>query len=266
MLELDEERAASRNPLPGVRSASMPTVSGARQPALYAHRLGGAYGPESSRAGLERSLEHAVDGVEVDVVLSGDGDPVCIHDPFLELAIDREGWAHETPTRELLSAHLLDGSGKPSDESPIALTDLLAAVPAEVSIQVDVKAYADSALARETAARTCELVSEAGIAGRVEVISFFAEGWEAATDAGFPARIVTWSDHDPDRLAALAAERGLGVSAEGFIVSARLWAPLEARGVGLSVGGVNSVEQFALLPGTPEIVVSDAPHLLGPGR
>jgi glycerophosphoryl diester phosphodiesterase len=237
---------------------------GAGGPAIYAHRLGGAYGPESSRAALERSLEEGVDGVEIDVVLSRDGEVLCIHDPFLGIATDAEGWAHEKPARELLRTRLLDDEGDPSDEHPIALAELLDRLPRDIAVQLDIKAYADSALARATAERCCELATEMVARDRVEVISFFAEACAAAVERDVSARIVTWSDHDPEGLAALASERGMGVAAEGFILSPRLWNPLAAAGVTISVGAINDQDQLEHLPGTPQIVVSDCPHMLLP--
>jgi hypothetical protein len=44
------------------------TPGGSRVPALVAHRLGRAYGPDSSRAALERTLAGPVDGVEMRVL------------------------------------------------------------------------------------------------------------------------------------------------------------------------------------------------------
>jgi glycerophosphoryl diester phosphodiesterase len=53
-------------------------------PAIYAHRLGRAYGPDSSHAALRRSLEQHVDGLETDCCLTADGELVLLHDPLLE--------------------------------------------------------------------------------------------------------------------------------------------------------------------------------------
>ena len=43
-------------------------------PPLYAHRLGRAYGPDSSAAALAGSLAAGVDGLETDVCATSDGD------------------------------------------------------------------------------------------------------------------------------------------------------------------------------------------------
>jgi glycerophosphoryl diester phosphodiesterase len=60
---------------------------------VYAHRLGGSYGPESSPASLEHTLSQPVDGMEADVVLSADEQVVVLHDPGLSFSTNLDGWA-----------------------------------------------------------------------------------------------------------------------------------------------------------------------------
>ncbi|MCB1886833.1 MAG: glycerophosphodiester phosphodiesterase [Rhodocyclaceae bacterium] len=52
-------------------------------PAVVAHRCGGALAPENTLAGLEIAAALGVRGVEFDVQLSADGEPVVIHDDTL---------------------------------------------------------------------------------------------------------------------------------------------------------------------------------------
>jgi glycerophosphoryl diester phosphodiesterase len=230
-------------------------------PPIYAHRFGGRYGPEASAAALEHSLRGGVQGLEVDVVLSAEGDVVGVHDPLLRIATDVDGWAHRTPTDRILSGRLLDSSGKPSDQHPLSLPQMLELIPRELPLQLDVKAYADPELAHRAAQRCCEVVAEHGSADRVEVISFFTEACVAAVRAGVAARLVIWADYTPHELANWAREHGVeGVSMEGFILSERLYEPLAEAGLTISVGAVNSSEQLELvLPFGPEILVSDCP-------
>jgi glycerophosphoryl diester phosphodiesterase len=230
-------------------------------PPIYAHRLGSRYGPQSSRAALERSLEGGVDGAEVDVVLSADGDVIAVHDPFLRIATDLDGWAHATPTERILASRLLNASGEPSSERPMTLPELLDELPPELPLQLDVKAYADPELAHRTAARCCELVTRHGTAERIEVISFFSEACAAAVAAGVEALLVAWADYSPRALAAwVSGQSFAGVSVEGFIMSKRLCEPLAEAGLRISVGAVNSIEQLeVILPLRPDVVVSDCP-------
>ena len=48
-----------------------------RAAAVYAHRLGRAYGPDSSAAALRGALAAGVDGLETDVCLTADGALSC---------------------------------------------------------------------------------------------------------------------------------------------------------------------------------------------
>jgi glycerophosphoryl diester phosphodiesterase len=64
-------------------------------PPLYAHRLGRAYGPDSSRTALARALREPLEGLETDCCLTADGKLVLLHDPLLDLGTTLTGWAHE---------------------------------------------------------------------------------------------------------------------------------------------------------------------------
>ena len=66
---------------------------------FYAHRLGRAYGPDSSAMALAGSLAAGVDGLETDVCLTADGELVLLHDPLLTLGTTPDGWAHERQRR-----------------------------------------------------------------------------------------------------------------------------------------------------------------------
>ena len=109
-------------------------------PPLYAHRLGRAYGPDSSAAALRGALAAGVDGLESDVCLTADGALVLLHDPYLPLGTDLEGFAHERTARELRCARLRDRVGRLTAEAPLFVEDLLAATPRDVVIQLEVKA------------------------------------------------------------------------------------------------------------------------------
>jgi glycerophosphoryl diester phosphodiesterase len=54
------------------------------RPAVIAHRGASGEAPENTPAAFRRALEIGVDGVELDTHLSADGEPVVIHDPYLE--------------------------------------------------------------------------------------------------------------------------------------------------------------------------------------
>jgi glycerophosphoryl diester phosphodiesterase len=231
---------------------------------IYAHRLGPAYGPESSRAALEGSLERGVDGLETDVVLSADDEVFALHDPILSVSTDSKGWAHEATAAELREARIRDQAGQPSDQHPMLLQEVLDSVPTRLPIQLDVKAYADHELARRTAERACELAIEHGTAARLEVLSFFTVACEAAVKLGVAARLTAWSDYAPATMAKWASERGfVGVAIEGFILDERITRPLREAALSISIGAVNNRGQLARILGLgPDILVSDCPEKL----
>ncbi len=53
------------------------------RPAIFAHRGSSARAPENTLAAFELALQHECDGIELDVMLSGDGQIVVIHDDDL---------------------------------------------------------------------------------------------------------------------------------------------------------------------------------------
>jgi glycerophosphoryl diester phosphodiesterase len=232
-------------------------------PRVYAHRFGGQLGPESSRAALERSLAGGVDGLEADVVLSADDEVIACHDPLLQISTaDLSGWAHEHRAAELTGAHLLDGQGEASDQTPMSLRQVFEVVPPGLPLQLDVKAYLAPELARRTAERCCETAAELGRADQVEVVSFFTPACEAAVERGVPSRLIAWADFDPRAMVDWARRRGIqGLSVEGFILTRALRDAASEAELTISAGAVNSAEQLRmLLPLEPDIILSDTPH------
>lgn len=65
-------------------------------PAVVAHRCGGRLAPENTLAGLNISAALGCKGVEFDVMLSGDGTPILIHDETLERTTNGVGRVADT--------------------------------------------------------------------------------------------------------------------------------------------------------------------------
>jgi len=229
---------------------------------IYAHRLGGGYGPEASRAALEHTLSQPVDGLEADVVLSADDEVIVLHDPDLSISTDLTGWARELRTADLIRARILNSAGEPSDQNPMLLTELLERIPSGLPLQVDVKAYVDLDLVQRTVERACAALHEHGTAERAEILSFFTPGCVTAVAHGVAARLVTWSDYAPPTLAEWALGHGLvGVAFEGFIFSRKLREAMTAASLSAQVGTINEPSQLArIIPLSPDIIASDCPH------
>ena len=224
--------------MPGIMSALDGPL-----PLLYAHRLGRGYGPDSSASALRGALAVGVDGLETDVCLTADGALVLLHDPYLPLGTDLEGFAHQRTARELRRAELRDRGGRLTGEAPLFLEDLVAATPPGIVLQLEVKAHADPTLA----GRTVEAV-EARLRGRtrgrrVELLSFATAACARAARLGCPARLVVWADYAPAALARWARRHGVGgVCVEHFLLSDALVSALRAGGLSVTTGTINDVE------------------------
>jgi glycerophosphoryl diester phosphodiesterase len=233
-------------------------------PALYAHRLGRAYGPDSSGAALTRALQRPLDGVETDCCLTADGELVLLHDPLLEVGTTVFGWAHERTAAEIRAGRLRHSDGTPSDERPLVLDELLELAPPGAALQLEVKAHADPALARRTARALCDRLRDHPARERTEVISFWSEACELAAELGFRARLVVIADYRIHTLAAWGRRVGLhGVCIEHFLLSRALVATLQAFGLSVTTGTVNHAAMLEpLLPLGLDAVTSDSPHEL----
>jgi glycerophosphoryl diester phosphodiesterase len=233
-------------------------------PPLYAHRLGRAYGPDSSGAALSRALEGSLAGLETDCCLTADGELVLLHDPLLEVATTLSGWANERTAAEICAGRLRHADGMPSDERPLLLEDLLRRAPQDATLQLEVKAHADPALARRTALVLCDRLRDDPTRERIEVTSFWSGACELAARCGFRARLVLWADRRGDALAAWAEGAGLhGVCVEHFLLSPSLVEPLAARGLSVTTGTVNHAALLESLLGLGiDAVTSDRPHEL----
>ncbi len=72
-------------------------------PRLIAHRCGGALAPENTLAGLGIAARLGCVAVEFDVILSGDGVPVLVHDETLDRVAGRSGQVSRLAADELLA-------------------------------------------------------------------------------------------------------------------------------------------------------------------
>ena len=203
-------------------------------------------------------------GLETDVCLTADGDLVLLHDPLLSIGTTLDGWAHERSAAAICAGRLRDSSGEPTDERPLRLDDLIAMAPAELTLQVEVKAHADRRLAGSTARALCERYRRHPVRRRLELLSFVSDACAVAAAQGFSARLVAWADYTPDALAAWAIRRGVrGMALEHFLLSPRMVATLRLAGLSITVGTVNHVELLErVLRFAPDAICTDRPREL----
>jgi glycerophosphoryl diester phosphodiesterase len=231
-------------------------------PLLYAHRLGRAYGPDSSATALERSLAAGVDGLETDVCLTFDEELVLLHDPLLPLGTTLDGWAHQRSAAEIRRGRLRNREGEPTAERPLTLDELLAATPRDLPIQVEVKSHADPELAHRTAEVFCDRYRRDPERLRLELISFHSAACATAAAYGFPARLVIHAEYAPEALAAWAVSHGVrGVSVEHFLLVPKLVSVIHLAGHSLNTGTENDAELLARVTelAHPDAVCTDRP-------
>src|SRR3954471_4572023 len=164
-------------------------------PAIYAHRLGRDYGPDSSSSALSRALAQPLEGLETDCCLTGEGEFVLLHDPLLEACTTLSGWAHERQAAEIISGRLLHHDGRPSEEAPMLLDELLEKVDPSLVLQLEIKAHGDVALARRTARALCDRLRHAPRHEQIEIISFWTGACEVAARLGFRSRLVVIAEY-----------------------------------------------------------------------
>src|SRR3981081_2367396 len=68
---------------------------------VLAHRGGGKLAPENTIAGLQCGLAHGFRAVEFDVMLTRDGVPVVMHDPYLGRTVAGAGNVFDYDAAEL---------------------------------------------------------------------------------------------------------------------------------------------------------------------
>jgi glycerophosphoryl diester phosphodiesterase len=229
-------------------------------PVLIAHRLGRAYGPDSSRQALSRTLAGGAEAVETDVCLTADGELAVLHDPLLSLGTTLSGWAHERTAREIRASRLRDREGRIVDEQPMVLAELLDLLPSGLPLQLEVKAHADRELAARTAHAICERCRRER--RRLEVISFHSSACATAAAHGYRSRLVVWTDNSPAQMAAWARRRGVvGVSVEHFLLSEHLARVLRLAGLSVNTGTINDLElaRRVIALAAPDAICTDRP-------
>ncbi len=90
-------------------------------PRWFAHRGGGVLAPENTLAGIRLAAHLGYLAVEFDVMLSGDGTPVLIHDETLERTTNGQGLVAETPDAVLFSLDAGQGETIPGFAEAAAL-------------------------------------------------------------------------------------------------------------------------------------------------
>ena len=156
------------------------TTSGSEateRPRILGHRGAEGLGPPNTEVAIRRALEAGVDGIELDVRQTSDGELILFHDPVLDWDSTGRGWIQNTPWDEIRGASV---DGEPLIRLPRALEVL---ADANVSIYLEAKetGYTDAIL---------ETVADYGLLDRLTVIGFDEAALEPARDAGVPTGLI----------------------------------------------------------------------------
>jgi glycerophosphoryl diester phosphodiesterase len=100
---------------------------------LIAHRGFAAEAPENTLAAVRRAADRA-DAVEVDVRRCGSGEPVVVHDATVDRVTDGSGVVADLTLAELRDLDVLQ-----SGESIPLLSDVLDAIPADTTVNLELK-------------------------------------------------------------------------------------------------------------------------------
>ena len=153
---------------------------------VIGHRGAMGIEPDNTMRGINRALDLGVDGVEIDIRETSDGELILMHDPVLNLATDGHGFVEETPYHKIRE---LDVEGEPIPRFDEALDRL---APTDARVYLDLKSSGITE-------RVLGTVRDRGMEDRVTLLAFEAEKLEPATDADvelgllgkFPNRFVT---------------------------------------------------------------------------
>jgi len=226
----------------GEARVSEAAITDRRRVAVIAHRGASADAPENTLAAFDLARALGADGVELDVHLSADGEPVVIHDHRLERTTDGRGLVGEQPLAALrrLDAGRWFGEAFAGQRIP-TLAEALAAL---AGLRVIVEVKNGPIYYPGIAARVAAVIRDAG-GGRVTVSSFDHPILQAVRRAApeletavlFVARPV-----DPVRLARDAGAAVL--HPQWAFVTADLVAGAHAAGLRVEAWTVDEAEQL----------------------
>ena len=150
-------------------------------PRIWAHRGGGRLAPENTLAGIARAAALGCRGIEFDVMLSGDGTPMLIHDETVDRTTNGRGRVARLSDAELarLDAGSWCGAQWAGERIPNLESALAAGLAADLFMNVEIKPA--RGFDADTGRVAAEMVARmlAGREGRVVLSSFS----EAALDA-----------------------------------------------------------------------------------
>lgn len=214
-------------------------------PRWIAHRGGGSLAPENTLAGIRLAARLGFRAVEFDVMLSGDGTPVLIHDETLERTTTGSGPVAATPDAVLFA---LDAGGG----ERIPLFTEAAALCRELGLLANVEIKPASGYERPTAEVVARLTAELWRGAPVQPLlsSFSLEALEIARDlAPEIERGVLFEAVPADWLSELQRLQAVSLHCDGDLLTDPVLAEARERGIPVLCYTVNAPEKANALFG-----------------
>lgn len=149
---------------------SYPIFEGRPRPLVMAHRGSSRAAPENTLASFRRAFAEKTDILETDIHVTADGEFVLIHDATLERTTGEEGPVSDRTSAELRRIRANRGFGGFADETIPMLDDLLAILPSDTALVLELKS--DTFLETEVLTKLLGLLERARVLDRCGVISF----------------------------------------------------------------------------------------------
>jgi glycerophosphoryl diester phosphodiesterase len=208
-------------------------------PRWFAHRGGGSLAPENTLAGIRLAARLGFKAVEFDVMLSGDGTPVLIHDETLARTTSGCGLVAETSDAALFSLDAGQGERIPRFSEAAALCR-------ELGLLANVEIKPAVGYEAVTAKVVADLVAKLwqGAAVQPLISSFSLLALEIARDlAPVIPRGLLFEDVPADWLAELARLDGVSLHCAASLLTDAVLAEAQAAGVPVLCYTVNDPEQ-----------------------
>ena len=133
--------------------------------------------PENSIPACVAAIDEGADGVELDAVLTSDGEVILMHDDTLDRTTNSTGCVSAMTFDELRACRLLGGDGMTTDQRPPDLVEVYGAMSANQLVNIELKVYGEDCATPKTAPellvrRVLEEIISLDVMGRTLLSSF----------------------------------------------------------------------------------------------
>lgn len=214
-------------------------------PRWFAHRGGGSLAPENTLAGIRLAARLGFKAVEFDVMLSGDGTPVLIHDETLDRTTSGHGPVSETPDAVLFTLDAGNGERIPRFVEAAALCRELGLL---ANVEIKPATGFETGTAEVVSRMTAELWC--GAAVQPLISSFSLEALEIARDlAPEIQRGVLFETVPAGWLTEVQRLQALTLNCDADLVTDEILAEAGARNIPVLCYTVNDPEKAKMLFG-----------------